>query len=333
MPRTARIEFAGACFHVINRGNYRHNIFDSEGARAAFERTLFEACERFHWKLHAFVIMRNHFHLALETPEPNLSGGMKWLQGTWVSRFNRLRGIVGRSFQGRFKSIVVEPGHALAEVAHYIHLNPVRAGVVEGDRVGEFRWSSFHHFLGRTRLEFLDGFTVRSETGGLPDTRTGWKRYGEYLAFRASEEPVDRDKRFRHLSRGWCIGSDEYREEVRTRLEMSKVSDPRVFVGSDSGQRQRERERIWEILLESAIDAAGTSLNELPAQKSDPTKVMIATALKTTSDVSNGWLANRLAMGKPASVSQFVRRFRLGPEGKSTRYQAILSRVKKCPLN
>ena len=127
MARKLRLEFHGACYHVINRGNYRRDLFAGKGAAEAFERALFEVVEKFGWRLHAFVIMRNHFHLAVETPEPNLSEGMKWLQGTWAARFNRWRGEAGRPFQGRYKALHVEPGHALAQVAHYIHLNPVRA--------------------------------------------------------------------------------------------------------------------------------------------------------------------------------------------------------------
>ena len=141
MPRSARLEFAGACYHVINRGNYRRGLFMGEGAAAAFERVLAEACTRFGWRVHAYVIMGTHFHLALETPEPNLSVGMKWLQGTWVSRFNRLRGIIGRPFQRRFKALHVEHGHALAQVSHYIHLNPV--GPEMGSGFGAWGWGEF----------------------------------------------------------------------------------------------------------------------------------------------------------------------------------------------
>ncbi|MDP1581461.1 MAG: transposase [Candidatus Didemnitutus sp.] len=80
MARALRLEFEGACYHVINRGNYRRNLFEPKGAAKAFEDCLFEVCAKCGWRLHAYVIMRNHFHLALETPEPNLSVGMKWLQ-------------------------------------------------------------------------------------------------------------------------------------------------------------------------------------------------------------------------------------------------------------
>jgi REP element-mobilizing transposase RayT len=134
-----------------------------------------EAAGRFGWRLHAFVVMRNHFHLAVETPEPNLSDGMKWLQGTWAARFNRFRGETGRPFQGRYKALHVEPGHALAQVAHYIHLNPVRARAVTAARLRDHRWGSLPFFLGRAkdRPACLVADTVLTESGGLPDTPAG----------------------------------------------------------------------------------------------------------------------------------------------------------------
>ena len=91
MARPLRIEYAGARYHVINRGNYRKNLFEGEGAAEAFERTLGEAAIKFSWRVHAYVVMQNHFHLALELKEPNLSLGMKWLQGTWTRQVS-LRG-------------------------------------------------------------------------------------------------------------------------------------------------------------------------------------------------------------------------------------------------
>ena len=100
MARPWRIEFAGACYHVINRGNYRRNLFGERGAAAAFERALDEAATRFGWRIHAYVVMRNHFHLAVEIAEPNLSGGMQWLQGTWARRYNGFRKLVGAIRRG-----------------------------------------------------------------------------------------------------------------------------------------------------------------------------------------------------------------------------------------
>lgn len=88
MARKLRLKFPGACYHVINRGNYRSHIFRSDATKAAFERCLFEACTKSGWVLDAFVLMGNHYHLALETPQGNLVAGMQWLQATFGNRFN-----------------------------------------------------------------------------------------------------------------------------------------------------------------------------------------------------------------------------------------------------
>ncbi len=105
MPRKLRLEYPGACYHVINRGNYRADIFRTEGTKAAFEACLFEACSKSDWVLHAYVLMSNHYHLAVETPAGNLVAGMHWLQATFANRFNRLRGERGHLFQGRYKAL------------------------------------------------------------------------------------------------------------------------------------------------------------------------------------------------------------------------------------
>jgi REP element-mobilizing transposase RayT len=127
MARKLRLEFPGACYHVINRGNYRSDIFRTERTKSAFVTCLFEACAKSAWLLHAFVVMRNHYHLAIETPEGNLVLGMKWLQATFANRFNGWRQERGHVFQGRYKALLVQEGDPLGLVCHYIHLNPVPA--------------------------------------------------------------------------------------------------------------------------------------------------------------------------------------------------------------
>jgi putative transposase len=104
MARKLRLEFPGALYHVINRGNYRADVFAAERTKEAFAACVFEACAKADWRLHAYVIMRNHYHLAIETPNGNLVEGMRWLQSTFANRFNRLRREQGHVFQGRYKA-------------------------------------------------------------------------------------------------------------------------------------------------------------------------------------------------------------------------------------
>ena len=325
MARKVRVEYAGACYHVINRGNYRKDLFGSEGAAEAFRQCLDEAASRYAWRVHAFVIMRNHYHLAVELTEPNLSAGMKWLQGTWAARFNRFRGESGRPFQGRFKALHVEPGHALAQVAHYIHLNPVRAKLVTPETLPEFRWSSLPMFMGKNRPTWLESATVLAESGGLPDTRAGWRRYVGYLGVLAEEEATLRQARYGRLSRGWAIGSAEFRAGLKKELVAAGEGERFRLLGADREAHQELRAEIWEERLVQAAKEQRISLAHLPDRPSAREKVALAATLKATTSVSNGWLAERLDMGSAANVSQYVRRLRLAGGLKGAARQQGLS--------
>ncbi|MBI4660250.1 MAG: transposase, partial [Verrucomicrobia bacterium] len=106
MPRPLRVEFAGAIYHLMNRGDRREPIFLDDDDRQTFLNTLGEACEKTGWQVHAYCLMSNHFHLVAETPQPNLVAGMKWLLGTYSGRFNRRHQYFGHLFSGRYKSVV-----------------------------------------------------------------------------------------------------------------------------------------------------------------------------------------------------------------------------------
>ncbi len=116
------IFFSGAVYHVLNRGNYRHDVFAVDGSKEVFEETLFRACERSGWILHAYCLLDNHYHLALETSDANLSVGMQWLQSTFANRFNRSVKERGHVFQGRYKSLVVERDAYFGPLLNYVHL-------------------------------------------------------------------------------------------------------------------------------------------------------------------------------------------------------------------
>ena len=109
MARKARVEFEGAVYHVLERGDRREAIFQDDADRRRFLETLGEACARTAWRVHAFVLMGNHYHFMLETPQANLVAGMRWFQTTWTMRFNRRHGLCGHLFQGRYKAARPSP--------------------------------------------------------------------------------------------------------------------------------------------------------------------------------------------------------------------------------
>jgi putative transposase len=140
MARPLRFQYPGAVYHVMARGDGGKRIFESDEDHAVFIARLGEACASHGWRVHAWVLMGNHFHLLLETPQPNLVAGMKWLLGTFSQGWNRARRRRGHVFQGRYKSVPVNSSDAepyyFRSVADYIHLNPARAGLA-GGRKGE----------------------------------------------------------------------------------------------------------------------------------------------------------------------------------------------------
>lgn len=146
MTRPLRIEFAGALYHVTSRGNAQADIYLDDEDRKNYLDVLQDVCERFNWVIHAYCLMSNHYHLLIETPDSNLSKGMRQLNGVYTQRFNRKHNRVGHVFQGRYKAILVQKESYLLELARYIVLNPVRAQMVRSAK--DWPWSSYRATAG-----------------------------------------------------------------------------------------------------------------------------------------------------------------------------------------
>ncbi|MDI1294244.1 MAG: transposase [Methylobacter sp.] len=141
MARPIRIEYAGALYHITSRGNAREAIFFTDEDRLSFLKILQDQCRTINWLCHAYCLMDNHYHLLIETPDGNLSKGMRQLNGVYTQTFNRHHNRVGHVFQGRYKGILVEKEAYLLELCRYIVLNPVRAQMVRSAK--EWPWSSY----------------------------------------------------------------------------------------------------------------------------------------------------------------------------------------------
>ena len=149
MARPIRLEFPGAIYHVTTRGDGGEDIFTDDQDRLQFLTVLGEVVSRAGWIVHAYVLMDNHYHLLVETPNGNLSRGMRQLNGVYTQRFNSIHGSGGRVFQGRFKAILVERDGFLLELCRYLVLNPLRLKTVKN--ISRYRWSSYRATAGEVQ--------------------------------------------------------------------------------------------------------------------------------------------------------------------------------------
>lgn len=302
MARKLRIEYPGALYHVISRGNYRKDLFVGGGSGVAFEKCLFEAVERCGWRLHAYAVMSNHYHLAVETPEPNLVEGMKWLQSTFAIRFNRYRKEHGHVFQGRYKSILIGSDRSLLGLADYIHLNPVRAGICSLPDLKEYGLSSYPKFFKRNVREGLcrgDFLSILGEA----DTLGGMRRYAEHLKLVEEADPARREALAKQYCRGWFIG--EKKEKKALEKDLRERHPDVVWEGSDLRELN---ELKWEALVEKELFAAKKTESDLKADRKGASwKIDIARKLRQQTTASNPSIAQRLIMGHPSRVTNMIR--------------------------
>jgi REP element-mobilizing transposase RayT len=305
MARKLRIEYPGAIYHIINRGNYRRDLFETPGAGEAFLKALAEAVQRYEWRLFAYVLMRNHFHLAIETTKPNLVDGMHWLQSTVATRFNRFRQEHGHLFQGRYQSILVEDSSALARVVDYIHLNPVRARVVATEQLCNYRWSSIFRYLRGNQETGMTAQTWLKACGGWTDTTKGWAAYRKHLEDLSTDEAEQKQQGLEGLSKGWAIGTPAWRQTLAQEYAHQKLT-----VGMERAQVQELKLAVWETQLVTSLSRLGKSLDDLKTRpRSNEWKLLIAVELRSMG-AQVSWIAEKLHLGKASSVRSLLSRIK-----------------------
>ena len=255
MARPIRVEFEGAVYHVMARGNERRKVFRSDRDRELFLETLAEAVSQFGLLVHVYCLMPNHYHLVVETPRGNLSRAIGWLQVTYTVRFNRRYRRSGHLFQGRFKAQLVDTEEYGRELVRYVHLNPVRprkkTEPIPSERAREldaYPWSSHRAYAGSAvKLEWLSldwlcwwGKSVRSAQRGYR------KAIGEVFG-RAMLSPWE------ELRGGLVLGSDWLWEKA-CQLVRAKEADEELRWTERQGARRVQR-RVRELLAkETASD-------------------------------------------------------------------------------
>jgi len=308
MPRQMRIEYPGAIYHVMSRGDQREPIFLDEGDRHDFLKTLAEACGKTGFLVHAYCLMKNHFHLVVETPEGNLVAGMRWLLSTYSNRFNHRHKRCGHLFSGRYKALVVDgsgDGY-LRTVCDYTHLNPARAkALARESRLLEYPWSSFGGYLTEPghRPKWLRVERLLGEHGIGKDTAAGRREFERRMeARRAGEGEADEWKGMR---RGWCLGSGEFKRELLERLH-GRLGP------NHSGEMREEADRVRaEAIIGAELKRLRWKEADLSRRaKSDPGKLALAARLRRETTRTIEQIASRLRMGSRKSVAPKLRAWR-----------------------
>ncbi|MSU37149.1 MAG: transposase [Pedosphaera sp.] len=308
MPRHLRIQYPGAIYHVLSRGDRRKAIFRSDVDRELFLATLAEVCGKTDWQIHVYCLMSNHFHFVVETPLPNLVVGMKWMLGVYTKRFNIRHKECGHLFAGRYKALMVDgSGNGyLRTVCDYVHLNPVRARLLKAENLIEsFRWSSYGDYLkpGSQRPPWLRVDRLLGEKRIPTDSVAGRREFARGMEERRTERLR---AEFKAVERGWCLGSEEFREELLA------AATERIGATHYGAERRETETFKAQRLVKEEMQRMKWKESELPkVTKGDKRKVAIAARLRRETTMTLKWIADRLAMGSWTNVSNLLRAKRM----------------------
>lgn len=220
MSRPLRIEFPDALYHVTARGDRREDIFEDDEDRRAFLGILSQVVVQFNWLCYAWCLMDNHYHLLIQTPDGNLSKGMRQLNGVYTQASNRRHHRVGHLFQGRFKAILVDSDAYLLELARYVVLNPVRAGLVK--RAQDWPWSSYPASMGLAPAQ--DFLAVDGLLAQFASRRsTAQARYAQFVA-----EGIGAASPWSQLKSQVYLGDEAFVEKMQKRVQKQQREDVQI---------------------------------------------------------------------------------------------------------
>jgi putative transposase len=304
MARPLRIQFPGALYHVMSRGNQRQPIVADDADRQKRLDWLLRAVQTYGWRLHAFVLMTNHEHLFVETPQANLSAGMQYLNGSYTGYFNRRHRRAGHLFQGRFRGHLIEQDGYFLEVSRYLHLNPVRAKIVKLPE--QYPWSSFAGYRhARSALDWVTYGRVLGEFGPGPvEARRAYVRFVRAGIAQAAPSP------FAAAVSGLILGSTQFVARVRHILG-DRPDDPEL----PQLGRLRERPSLAMIVETVAAQFGHAEAGWRRGHRNDDASRAVAAYLARrcfgyrATDV-----ATALGYAGPSAVSHAVRRIEQGTD-------------------
>ncbi len=294
MPRPLRVEYAGARYHVLSRGDRKEAIVYNDEDSRRFLKTLGEAAIYAGWQVHAYCLMRNHFHLVIETPEPTLVKGMQWMLGTYTARFNARHKLRGHLFSGRYKAILVDDADDgyLRRVCDYTHLNPHRAKIVKPEEPLEaYAWSSYPLYLAKPkdRWTWLRVDALLGEHGIKRDSTRGRQEFSRRMEERRKEGDEDVQQ---VMKCGWKWGSGDFLERIHELIQ-KPLTENHGSIEKRETLEIRARRLIDDGLHEEKLEQ--NDLAKLP--KGHPVKIKIAHRIHRETPMTLRWIAENLEMG------------------------------------
>lgn len=253
MPRPLRIQYPGALYHITARGNEKRDIFLDNGDRRKFLSLMKDLAEEKKFVFHAYCLMKNHYHILLETPFGNLSQGMQWINTSYSAYFNTKRGVSGHLFQGRFKSLLVDKENYLQELSRYIHLNPVRAGLVTNPE--NYEWSSYLDYISRRESATWIQTTEILEYFGQGKEAT--QNYVQFVHEGLSKSD-DLKKRIHAATYcGFILGAEDFINDVLPEIQAEKLSE------DISWRRRIKKKTSPESIIAAVAELYGTETQDL----------------------------------------------------------------------
>ena len=227
MPRPIRIEYENACYHVMNRGRARNNIFYKDDHYETFLKTIEESCERFCAIVHSYCLMPNHYHILLQTPNANLSRMMGHINSVYTKRFNKMQKTDGPLFRGRFKAILVESDEYFLELSKYIHKNPIQTKCKENrlvEKLSDYKWSSYQSYLDLVKApNWLNKDLVLNK---FKKDKNLLKRYQLFVE---GSDNKELEEFFQRMNKEAILGRQRFKEDIVTnKISNNKMKQNRI---------------------------------------------------------------------------------------------------------
>ncbi len=298
MARSLRIEYEGALYHVTARGNERKNIYFSKTDYKRFFHYISEAQKKFGIKIICYVLMSNHDHLVIVTPEANLSKAMHYINGSYTTYINVKRKRSGHLFQGRYKAIIIDRDNHLLELSRYVHLNPVRAKMVQ--KPEEYLYSSYKTYIKNTKSKML----YESQVLEMISDVNGYAKK-EYQRFVEAEIDKEYDNPLSYVYGGIIIGCNGFIKETLSRKKDDFLQKEQI-----AHSRALRSENTVEEILDIVSRFYNTSKDELLKKKDTIVRKIAIYLIKENTGATNKEIGKVFGRIHPTTISKIYERFR-----------------------